>query len=439
MPVDDPRDRRTKGFNRARFKLELRRGLKPSGVIAAAVVAALAMFAYAVNQIAPGILASTYTAKVAVSDATSVVAKVNEVRFKGIPVGKIDAVAVEDNEAVLTISVDEEYGQIYNDARAQLRPATPLQDMYLDIVDRGTPEAGELGETEPLPAVQTEVPVNISDVLNVFGPSQRLRMRTLLDELGNGLDDRGRSLRAIFVELMPFVEGAGEITRQLGERGPLVKRLIHNTSLLTQELGDREEQLRVLLTQGGSTLRTLQGSSADLDETLRELPPTLATIRSSFSEVRETLDDVDGAVRALYPVADELPGSLTDLKALSDAARPAVQALRAPVTDLVPFAERIQPLARNLDDATEALLPQIDTVDKATTDLVLCERGVTNFFQWNASISKFGDVRGPLPRGNVVFGAQSSSFFNDPNEFAPSNCSPGQVIGGRVPEAKDKH
>jgi hypothetical protein len=54
-------------------------------------------------------------------------------------------------------------------------------------------------------------------------------------------------------------------------------------------------------------------------------------------------------------------------------------------------------------------------------------------------MSKYGDVRGPVPRGNVVFGAQSSGVLADPNEYAPQACTPGKAIGGRVPRPEDGH
>jgi hypothetical protein len=64
---------------------------------------------------------------------------------------------------------------------------------------------------------------------------------------------------------------------------------------------------------------------------------------------------------------------------------------------------------------------------------------VQGFFQWNASMSKFGDVRGPIPRGNVVLGAQSTGVTSAPDEFAPKACTAGRPIGGRVPSPSDEH
>ena len=433
----DVRRRRTDKINRARVELELRRGARPALVVAVFIALGLACAGYILKNVAPNALSSTSKVSFAVDDVTAVQPGINEVRFKGVPVGTIDEIDVVGDQPVLRVSIRDEYGEIYRDARAQLRPNTALQDIYLDIVDRGTAEAGVADPDEPLAPSQTELPVNIADVLNMFAPSQRVRLGTLLDDLGNGLDDRGKALRDIFVTVVPFVDSAGRIARQLADREPQVRRLVSNTATLTRELGRREEQLRTLLREGSATLATLQQGSPDLAATLDALPGALRGIDTSFAATRGVLDDVDGALTALRPVTDELPESLDGLLRLGKDLAPAVAALREPVAELVPLARALRPLAADLDVAVGALAPQIDTVDKVTRELAGCKTGVQGFFQWNASISKFGDSRGPIPRGNVVVGAQSSSLLNDPGEYAPQACTPGRVIGGRVPTEKD--
>ncbi|HYF24284.1 MAG TPA: MlaD family protein [Baekduia sp.] len=435
----DVRGRRAERLNRARVELELRRGLRPALVVLAFLALGLGIALYILTRVSPNALSGTTEVSFAVGDVTAIQPGINEVRFKGVPAGTIEQVEVRGDQPVLRVALRKEFGRIYRDARAQLRPNTALQDMYLDIVDRGRPAAGVADADEPLAEDRTDLPVSVSDVLNVFGAQERTRLATLLDELGNGMADRGRSLRQIFVTTTPFVQAAGRIARQLAGRRGQVRRLVHNTRLLTRELGVRERQLRTLLREGGATMQTLQHGSGDLGATLAELPPALAAIDTAFAATRGVLDDADGALRAAGPVAGRLPASLDALRRLSADLAPAVAALRRPVSDLLPLARILRPLSGDLEGAVRALAPEIDTVDKVTRDLAGCKTGVQGFFQWNASMAKFGDARGPIPRGNVVFGAQSSSLLNDPREYAPQACTPGRVIGGRVPTAKDKH
>jgi phospholipid/cholesterol/gamma-HCH transport system substrate-binding protein len=427
------------GLSLSRLRLELRRSVGALIVIALGIAAMLGTATYIAVRVAPGLTSSTFEARFAVDDATGVVKGVDEVRVLGVPAGRIKSVKLVDGRPVITADIKDEYGPLHQDARAALRPVTALQDMYLDIVDPGTKAAGRLRAGEVLPAAQTTTTVNVADVLNVFRADTRTRLRSLLVGLGTGLKDRGASLRAAFRELVPLLDVAGRTARQLADRGPITRRLVHNTAILTTELARSQAQLKTLVHDGNLTFTSLQAGSGDLDATLRGLPPTLDALSSSFARVRGVLGDVDTAVGDLRPVARQLPAALTALRQIGVDAAPAVRALAVPVRRLVPVAQDLTPLARQLRSSVSVLTPQVSAIDKVTRDLVTCKTGIQGFFQWNASMSKFGDVRGPVPRGNVVAGAQSTGLLNDPFEFAPQACTPGGVIGGRPPVAEDGH
>jgi hypothetical protein len=98
----------------------------------------------------------------------------------------------------------------------------------------------------------------------------------------------------------------------------------------------------------------------------------------------------------------------------------------------------LAPLGDQLRIGVDALRAQAPALNKVTRGADDCEAGIRGFFQWNVSISKLGDARAAIPRGNVVVGAQSSSVLNDVQEYAPQACSGGRPIGGRVPEKKDE-
>jgi virulence factor Mce-like protein len=437
--MPEVRDHKATRINRARLELELRRAIKPAIITMILLAIAAAVAAYLVGRVAPTLLSSTHTVRFAVADASSVVPSADEVRFEGIPAGTITGVDMHGIQPVITAQVKSKYGPIYRNARAILRPNTPLRDMYLDIVDPGTRQAGVVDPDHPLPATQTRTSVSIDQVLDVFRSNTRVQLRTLLNNLGNGLRDRGASLREAFVELMPSLQTVGNITQQLARRAPLVRRLVHNTAVLTDDLGHRQRELRTLLRKGGSTLDALHQGAGDLDRTLAELPPTLSQLDSSFTAVRGVLGAVDGAVRSLYPVADRLPRSLSALRTLGARATPAVRALQTPVRRLVPFVGAVVPLSANLRTTVDALLPQVKGINHTTHALAICPSGVQNFFRWNPSLAKYGDARGFGPRGNVAVGLQSTGILSNGFEFAPQSCTPGKAIGGRLPAPQDEH
>lgn len=434
----DPRDHRAKGFTRTRLQLEVRRAVQPTFVTILGVAVGLAITFWIAAQIGTG--GDRQEVAFALDDATGLIAEYDEVRFLGIPAGRVGEIKMVDGRPVVTGRFDRKHGAIYRDARAVVRPNTPLQDMYIDIVDPGTPAAGEAERGDPLPARQIDTSVNIDDVLNTFGADERVRLSQLLDNLGNGLDDRGAQLRQAFVEFVPLLRTAGDLTRQLAVRKRRVERLVHNSTVLFGELGRRDTQLRRLVTRGNATVSALAERRGDLDALLRELPGALQTLRTSFASVNGVLDEVDGAATALKPVAAGLEGDLTTVARLNEDAAPAVRALQRPVQELVPLSRSLRPVSHEAAAAVATLTPQIPVINRAASNLAKCKAGVQGFFQWNASFPKFGDVRGNSPRGNLAAGGQSAAgLVGNPFEFAPKSCAPGKPINGRMATDRDKH
>jgi ABC-type transporter Mla subunit MlaD len=433
------RERMNSRLNRARLALELKRSGRSLVVVLIGAALGLAIFAYIAAHVSKTLLSSTRQVSFAVNDATAVQPGVQEVRFQGIPAGTITTVVTRGSTPVVTASIDTKYGPIYRNATAELRPNTALQDMYLDIVNRGSPAAGIANPSTPLPASQTSTSVNVDDVLNVFGPDVRANLSNLLDNLGNGMRDHGAQLRTAFTELVPFLQIVGRISTQISQRAATTRALVHNAALLTSDLAASQSQLHELVGRASVLVQTLERGSPQLSATLQQLPPTLSILGTSFAAVRRILGPVDTAVNALYPVAGILPGSLAEVRKLNAVAAPAVRALEPPVAQLVPFSEALLPVSNQLQQTVASLLPLIHTVDHTTRDLVACKNGVQGFFQWDASLTKYGDVRGAVPRGNLALGATSSGLINDPSEYAPQACTPGVAVDGRVPTPKDKH
>jgi phospholipid/cholesterol/gamma-HCH transport system substrate-binding protein len=422
----DVSKRLTERMSRARAMVELKRSARPLAVLAAGALIGLAAWIGIIANVGSGALQSQYTVRFAVDAATSVTPGRNAVKLHGVEVGTITGVDLVDGRAVLTTKIRSKHGRIHRDARAELRPETALENMYLDIVDRGTEAAGVATERAPLPARQTETDVQVEEVLSAFSPEVRAHLTTTLSELGRGLDGRGEDLRHAFVQLVPFVEAMARMAGQLGDRAVLTRRLVSDLAVLTGELGRRDRDLRVLVGEGGRTLGALGASSGDLDATLRRLPPTLTALDSSFAAVRGVVGDVDRALVDLRPVANRLPVALSGLRRLSADADPALRALRRPVRRLVPLATSLRPLSARLDHALRALAPQVGAVDHATRTVAGCREAIDAFFQWTASVTKFDDGRGQFPRGNATMSLNTAgTTTKDPNQFPAKGCSPG--------------
>lgn len=421
------RSRMSNRLTRDRVKLEIRRARNPFVVLVGMVVIAVLALSYLVGNLRSSLpWEHPYTVRFAVDDAKGVIAGKQEVRISGVPVGSITKVDLVGGHPVIEATIDEQYAPIYRDARVRLRPRTPLNDLFLDIERRGHSSAGKLDDGQTLPAQRTRTPVDIGRVANVFDADTRPRVKQAIEELGAGLGDHGRQLRAALVELAPFVRSAQRLTRGLAVRRGHTRRLVHNLRVMTQELGHREGELSKLVSGGAASLTELGRQDAPLGATISQLPPTLSRLQSSFAALRATSDELDPALDALGPSAEELPSGLAALRRLTLDARPAVTSLRRPVKRLAPFVRDLNPTAVDLDRAFARLVPQAPRLDRMTAKVVPCELAVQRFFHNTLSVTKFHTGRAAFPRGQLVAGLSIlGGQLNDPAQKASPSCAPG--------------
>jgi len=436
--MKDPREFISEGVTRERLRMEAKRAARPTVVFLFSVAAAVAIFAFLITHISKTFGHGTYEVRFTSSTAFGVFEGFDAVRFRGVEAGTISKIERHGDRIVLVAKIQDRYGPVYKNARAALRPITPLNDVYLDIVDPGTPAAGRADRNRPLPASRTESFVTVPDVLDTLRADQRVGAYRLLDGLGNGMADGGVKLRRAFVELVPFLQQAGQLTRQIAVRKNVTERLVTNAAVLTTELGRREVALERLVASGAATMGTLQQGSADLDVTLAQLGPTFTELRASLAAVRGAVDDIDAGVTGLFPVAENLPQSLASLRRLNKDLDPAVRSLIPAVFQLGRWTPGVNALSRSLVPSLDALKPQIPVLGRLTQRLVDCERGVIGFFQWNASLSKYGDQTAPIPRGNLAVGAPDAGVAGVPERQPEKACTPGFPPRG-IPSPEDLH
>jgi len=431
------RNRLSERVTLATAKLEIKRAIMPLITLAIGFAVAGAAGYYILTNINGGI-GSTHTMQFEVADATGVVPGRAEVRFYGIEAGLVTDVSLVHGHAVLTATVADKFGPVYKNAYAEVRPNTALQDMYLDIVNRGTASAGVAGTKYVVPLSQTQSPTNLADVLNAFQPDVRTQLYNMLDQLGNGLADRGADLRRAFVLLVPFLKVAGSVSEQLATRAELTKELVHNAAVLTGTLASRSTQLHQLVSDGTASLEALSTEGgAPLRQTITDIPGVARTGIAIINAIGKLTPPLSRAVTALEPVADHLHSGLSNLLALADSADPAVLKLQQPVKKLVPLADQLQPFSNDLAGALTQIKPQIRDVNNATQDLADCTLQDDEFFNWDTSMAHFTDALGPFVRGNPVFGfytlpitKQSTTTYS-----AGKQCDGGEPIAG-IPTPK---
>lgn len=386
-----------------RLLLEIRRSRRPMMFfLIFCVVAAGSASVIIKNMTFARPWASYETVRIAADDVKGIAPGKHQVRVMGVRAGVVDSADIVNGEAVLSLRVEKEFAPIYRDARAQIRPVTPLQDLYVNITDRGTPAAGRADEKYVIPAENMVAPVDISRVLDTFQGDAREQLTVMLHEIGRGLDDGGAKLQAAFAEIAPFLRVAQDATEVLAEREENVRAVITNFGGLSAALAKRDDELTTLIRRGNTTVGELAASDTAFRGTIAQIPPMLNAMRSSFASLRGLTGELDPALRELRPVAGELEDGLRGLEKLGRDASPALARLRPAIRDLRPMARTLVPVARELESAATGLRPQAPQLDRLTREVEVCRNMLQNFFHHTLSVFKFQDSLGAFPRAEMT-------------------------------------
>jgi ABC-type transporter Mla subunit MlaD len=415
-------------LNTDRLKLELKRGRTPTiqivFLLAAALFAASIVFT---NQLYVRPWRDYNTYQVAFPIVKGVTPGKQPVRFAGVNVGVISGARVADNQAVLTLKINSKFGDFYRNARFRLRPLTPLQDMYVDVLSRGRPDKRKPGDNVLtsnyiVPATQNQAPVDISRVLDVFQPDVRARLHTLMAELGRGLKDNGQQLRASFAAVAPFLVAAKDATSALARRHRELATLVHNFGGVTKALAQRDTELTSLVRTGDQTLGSLAAADGNLSDTLRSFPPLLSRLHSSLASLQQTEGVLDPAISSLAPVAQKLKGGLDSLTKFGQEAEPALADLQPTVRAVRPLANQLRPTASSVRTAFDTLNPQTGDLNTITKTIPPCFFRIGSFFNNTISVLKFGDTNGAYPRATVGVNALSAIGKLDPGYTPRGSC-----------------
>jgi virulence factor Mce-like protein len=424
-PAGRPPDEHRNRLDRERLMLEIKRSSGAMVALLALIVVALASIAIILANI--GITLpwqSTYTREVAVDNAHGVTAG-DTVRLAGVPIGRITQIKLIAGRSVLKISMQPKYGPLYQNAQLDLRPETPLDDMYLDILSRGSKSAGALGQDQILPAQRTEVPVDISNVLDVFNTDTRSRVKQTIDSLGQALGSQGGAeFEQALVELAPFLAAAKQLTYQTSIRQTETSQLIHNFQLITTALSARNTQVRQLVANGASTLSELGNNASSVQAVINQLPRTMSQLESTFTTLRSTENHLDPALTAMEPVAQALPTALTDLTHFSKSAEPAFAKLNQPLPVLNDLMRQLSPTAAGLNQTFHSLSDAPSQLNDITNLVVPCEPALADFFQNTLSVGAFSSNLSVILRGETVVGADSAGGAVK-DLVAPQSCAPG--------------
>lgn len=270
------------------------------------------------------------------------------VNISGIQVGDITDVTLEEGHAVVTMQIEEEYGDLLrSDASMLLRPRTGLQDMTVEL-DPGT-KGAPLEEGDTVPMAGTEGNVQPEQLLESLDRDTRDYLVLLLEGGATGLGENGEELSATLRRFEPTARDLAKINKGLAERRQNIARSINNFREVSEELGARDTQLADFVDSSNAALGAFANQEASLRETFQELPSALQATQGALDSGNQFALELGPAARRLIPSSRALGPALRET-------RPFFRQTVGPIKNQIrPFTRQVRDPIRTLVDTSNAL------------------------------------------------------------------------------------
>jgi phospholipid/cholesterol/gamma-HCH transport system substrate-binding protein len=390
-------------------------------LIGLAVVGTAAGIYILLQQRLPNPFQSFYQVNGAFPTAAAVVPGLGEpVNVAGVRVGEITGTSLLNGHGIIHMDIDpSKISTLYRNASANLVPNTPLKDMEVDITP-GSRSAGPLAHSATIPVSQTTSPTDSDDLLDALDTDTRTWFTSLITELNQGTQGRGKDIRKLLEAVGPTSKQLRQIGDLLAARRTELADIVHNLGTLTKATSAKDAQLQTVVRAGNRTVQALASQDVALRQAIVKLPGTLQTTSKTLGDVIPLAQALGPTATALLPTARKLPTTLRDTRTLFEGAA------LLPLKEIPPFVKAVLPLASQLpaltaDLKTEvpALISSFKVIDYVVNELAFDPGGKNpGFLYWlpwfahNAdSFISNSDANGPAWRTLILTSCASLKSF----------------------------
>jgi virulence factor Mce-like protein len=192
-----------------------------------------------------------------------------KVKLNGADIGVVESIRAHDFAANVTMRIDADV-ELYGDATAELRSATPLGDIFVAIRPsaQGVSGARRMRDGDDIALGSTSAGASVEDVLS-----------------SAALLVNGGAVR----NLVTVVNGAG---RAIGGKGAKVAVLLDQSNTLISRLNARTDQINTALHGTSELAATLVARQQSLDDVIDAAVPAIATLHDNTTTLADLTDSV---------------------------------------------------------------------------------------------------------------------------------------------------
>lgn len=335
--------------------------------------------------------ASTYQLKVTMPTATGIFEGA-DVMVAGEEAGKVSAIEVRDNAAMVTVDLDHQHEPLHTGTVARISWQSVLGYRVLELVP-GPKDNPELPSGKLIESATERVEVD--DLLATLDEPTRAHLQGFIQELEHTLGGKEPDLQSTIKTAGPAVQALGQVMRAVGEDGPALRDLVVRLNAVTAELAQHDTALAGTVGNLGALTQGTVNQQQALSDALRELPSTLR-------EATSTLDQVPAAVNATDPLLKTLRPATARLPEVAGNLDPALADLQPALADLRPLLVS----AGSLLDRTPGLLDRAHQVLPGATQAISTLSPAVAFLRPYTP-----ELTGWLTNWTSLFGSQGSGNY----------------------------
>ncbi|MEV6406534.1 MlaD family protein [Streptomyces bobili] len=222
-----------------------------------------------------------YTVSVELAETGGLFTHAN-VTYRGVDVGRVEAVDLTHSGVRARIRIDDEAPPIPSDLDAKVASLSAVGEQYLDLSPR-TGDGPYLQEGSVVPRQATTTPAPVTDVLvsvsRLASSVDTEQLRITVDELGKSFEGRGQDLQILIDTGSEFIRAAQDalpattellvdaetVLRTQNEEADALKRFASGTAQLAAQLKKSDPDLRRLIAQAPEAATEFTGLLRDTD------------------------------------------------------------------------------------------------------------------------------------------------------------------------------
>jgi phospholipid/cholesterol/gamma-HCH transport system substrate-binding protein len=267
-------------------------------------------------------------------DNAGQIVKGDNVTVGGRRIGNVDAISLtNDNQAKITISVQEPYAPLHQGTTATIRlqSLSGVANRFIQLTP-GPNNGPKLRAGATLGTEQTTSVVDLDQLFNTFDARTRKGLQDVIQGSATQYQGKTAQVNEAARQFNPALSTTSQVMRELTRDTQTLTDALVSGGQVMSAIAQRRDSLSALVGNLSTTMGAIGSQNQSLGQALQVLPDTLRQANSTFVDLRSTLDDMTPLVDASKTATKRLAPFFSALRPLIDEATPTFQQLSAIVS-----------------------------------------------------------------------------------------------------------